>query len=94
MIEELNKNFENFRSQYIPKLDDEAKRIEAFKDFKKLGFPNKKLEDWKFSDFNSIISNKIQTIKVSLERNEKFKFENFIKDFDHLKIFFFNGFFC
>ena len=93
MIEELNKNFENFRSQYIPKLDDEAKRIEAFKDFKKLGFPNKKLEDWKFSDFNSIISNKIQTIKVSLERNEKFKFENFIKDFDHLKIFFFNGFF-
>ena len=93
MIEELNKNFENFKSQYIPKLDDEAKRIEAFKDFKKLGFPNKKLEDWKFSDFNSIISNKIQTIKVSLERNEKFKFENFIKDFDHLKIFFFNGFF-
>ena len=70
MIEELNKNFENFRSQYIPKLDDEAQRIEAFKDFEKLGFPNKKLEDWKFSDFNSIISNKIQTIKVSLERNK------------------------
>ena len=59
MIEELNKNFEIFRKTYIPKLDDENKRIEAFKDSEKSGFPNKKLEDWKFSDFSSIISNKI-----------------------------------
>ena len=92
MIEELNKNFEIFRKTYIPKLDDEKKRIEAFKDFEKSGFPNKKLEDWKFSDFSSIISNKIENIKLSLERNKNFKFENFIKDFDHTKIFFFNGF--
>jgi len=93
MIEELKKNFEIFRKTYLPKLDDENKRIEAFKDFEKIGFPNKKLEDWKFSDFSSIISNKIENIKVSLERNKNFKFKNFIQDFDHTKIFFFNGFF-
>ena len=45
MIEELKKNFEIFRKTYLPKLDDENKRIEAFKDFEKSGFPNKKLED-------------------------------------------------
>ena len=93
MIQELKKNFNSFVNQYHPKLDDEKKRIEAFKDFEKRGFPNKKLEDWKFSDFSSIISNKIENIKVSLKKNKNFKFENFIKDFDHTKIFFFNGFF-
>ena len=58
MIEELKNTFKSFNEKFSKK-DTIAKiRSDNFEKFVQLGFPNKKLEDWKFSDFNRIILNK------------------------------------
>ena len=68
MIEELKNTFESFNKK-ISKKDTIAKiRAENFEKFAQLGFPNRKLEDWKFSDFNRIISNKFKNININLEK--------------------------
>ena len=93
MIEELKNTFESFNKK-ISKKDTIAKiRSENFEKFAQLGFPNRKLEDWKFSDFNRIISNKFKNININLEQKNEFKFNNYIKDFEHNKIVFLNGFY-
>ena len=93
MIEELKNTFESF-NKIISKKDTIAKiRSENFEKFAQLGFPNRKLEDWKFSDFNRIISNKFKNININLEQKNEFKFNNYIKDFEHNKIVFLNGFY-
>ena len=93
MIEELKNTFNSFNKK-ISKKDTIAKiRSENFEKFAQLGFPSKKLEDWKFSDFNRIISNKFKNININLEQQNKFKFNNYIKEFEHNKIVFLNGFY-
>ena len=93
MIKELKNTFESFNKK-ISKKDTIAKiRSENFEKFAQLGFPNRKLEDWKFSDFNRIISNKFKNITINLEQKNEFKFNNYIKDFEHNKIVFLNGFY-
>ena len=93
MIEELKNTFKSFNKK-ISKKDKVAKiRSENFEKFAQLGFPSKKLEDWKFSDFNRIISNKFKNININLEQQNKFKFNNYIKEFEHNKIVFLNGFY-
>ena len=93
MIEELKNTFESFNKK-ISKKDTIAKiRSDNFEKFSQLGFPSKKLEDWKFSDFNRIISNKFKNININLEQQNKFKFNNYIKEFEHNKIVFLNGFY-
>ena len=93
MIEELKNTFESLNKK-ISKKDTIAKiRSENFEKFAQLGFPNRKLEDWKFSDFNRIISNKFKNININLEQKNEFKFNNYIKDFEHNKIVFLNGFY-
>ena len=93
MIEELKNTFESFNKK-ISKKDTIAKiRSDNFEKFSQLGFPSKKLEDWKFSDFNQIISNKFKNININLEQQNKFKFNNYIKEFEHNKIVFLNGFY-
>ncbi len=93
MIKELKNTFESFNKK-ISKKDTIAKiRSENFEKFAQLGFPNRKLEDWKFSDFNRIISNKFKNININLEQKNEFKFNNYIKDFEHNKIVFLNGFY-
>ena len=58
--------------------------------FYQIGFPNKKDEDWKFSDLNSILSNNFNNIEnthfVSKEKNFKI-----INNFEHNYISLFNG---
>ena len=51
------------------------------------------MEDWKFSDFNSIILNKFKNINIDLDQKNKFKFNNYIEDFQHNRIVFLNGFY-
>ena len=93
MIEELKNTFKSFNKK-ISKKDTIAKiRTDNFEKFSQLGFPSKKLEDWKFSDFNQIISNKFKNININLEQQKKFKFNNYIKEFEHNKIVFLNGFY-
>ena len=96
MISELKKEFDNFNKEYtqkFPKIKKSKERLEYFKKFEQLGFPNKKLEDWKFSDFNSILERKFNKLSVSLDDKKEIKFKNYIKDFEHNKIVFFNGFY-
>jgi len=59
--------------------------------FLKQGFPNKRIEDWKFSDLNQIISTNFENLAYSKKDNES-KFDtDFINEFDHNKIVFING---
>ena len=76
----------------IPSLNDKyaAEREKNFELFLKGGFPNKKDENWKFSDLNFIISKNFKNIT----NNDSYKFDDkieIINDFDHNKIFLING---
>jgi len=65
-------------------------RIKNLKLFKNVGFPSKKFEDWKFTDFRKIIDNnfnKLDTEKVTYD----FKKTELIKNFDHNYIILVNG---
>ena len=54
MIDNLKNTFENFNKQISKKEVIAKTRSDNFNKFVNLGFPNKKLEDWKFSDFNEM----------------------------------------
>ena len=53
----LNFEINNDHIDRIKKITSEQKkfRIRNLESFKSTGFPNKRLEDWKFSDFKEII---------------------------------------
>ena len=65
-------------------------RIKNLELFKAAGFPNKRLEDWKFSDFKDIISKNFSDLDTKKASN-KIKKINLIKDFEHNYIFLVNG---
>ena len=71
--------------------DQEAlERKKNFELFLETGLPNKKDENWKFSDLNFIISKNFKQISIS----DDFKFDKkirFINDFDHNHITLING---
>ena len=93
MMEELKNTFKNFNKKISKKNIISKIRSDNFEKFTQLGFPNKKLEDWKFIDFNKIISNQFKNININLDEQNKFKFKDFIKEFEHNKIVFLNGFY-
>ena len=65
-------------------------RKKNFEIFLKTGLPNKKNENWKFSDFNSIINKNFKKITNNID----FKFEKkieLINDFEHNHIVLVNG---
>ena len=65
-------------------------RIKNLNFFNENGFPNKRLEDWKFSDFREIIYKNFKKLNTK-NINSKIKKINFIKDFDHNYIIIVNG---
>ena len=76
----------------IEKITNEEKsfRIKNLEIFKIIGFPNKRLEDWKFSDFENIVNENFDNLDTQ-ENTKKFKEINLLKDFDHNYIFLVNG---
>ena len=76
----------------IKKITPEEKnfRIKNLNHFKSVGFPNKKLEDWKFSDFKKIVDNNFDKLNAE-EVFSDIKKINLIKDFDHNYIILVNG---
>ena len=76
------------------KLSEESidSRKKNFIQFIENGFPNKRVEDWKFSDLNQIISSNIQNLRFynDLELDEIDE-SIFIDKFAHNKIIFLNG---
>ena len=55
-------------------------RKKSLDQFMQKGFPNKKQEDWKFSDLNQIISTQIKNLKFFDENSSKEKFEEISLD--------------
>ena len=76
----------------IKKITKEEKefRIKNLNLFNKTGFPNKKSEDWKFSDMREIVYKNFKKLdtKSTNFKNKKF---NLIKDFDHNYLVLVNG---
>ena len=65
-------------------------RIKNLNYFNDTGFPNKKYEDWKFSDLKTIISKNFSKLDPQLKKSKKQKID-FIKDFQHNYIVIVNG---
>ena len=76
----------------IKKITKEEKefRIKNLNFFNKTGFPNKKSEDWKFSDMREIVYKNFKKLIIK-SINSKNKKLNLIKDFDHNYLVLVNG---
>jgi len=76
------------------KLSEESinTRKKNFNQFVENGFPNKRVEEWKFSDLNQIISSNIENLRFHTELEiGKIDETIFIDKFAHNKIIFLNG---
>ena len=86
------KQFYDFKVEKIKDLSPEDKNLrrENLDLFYKYGFPNKKEEDWKFSDLNSILSKNFNNItnKDFLLDSKKL---NLINEFKHNHIYLLDG---
>ena len=93
MLEQIKIDFE--KSIKILNLTD--KKVELRKknleSFIEKGFPNKRVEEWKFSDLNQIISSNIKELSFFNTVNEQSSFDQsiIVKNFNHNKIIFING---
>ena len=92
MENQIKQNYYNFLSkEKFNESQINYKKINLENFFKK-GFPNKRQEDWKFSDLNQIIESNIKNLNYISEIDNKDNIEQkIIKDFDHNKIFIVNG---
>ena len=93
MIIEIKNNIEkilNDKNLLDKNLKFRKKQIEIFLN---KGFPNKKIEEWKYSDLDQIIKKNITKINYKLNNIKKNKFNNsdIINDFEHNKIIYVNG---
>ncbi len=70
--------------------EEKETREESLKLFNKEGFPNKRLEEWKFTDLNRIITDNFKNLKPNNQIKEKFNI-NFLKEFEHNYIVLVNG---
>ncbi len=87
-------NFE-INSKQIDKIDkitSEEKnfRIKNLELFKSYGFPNNRIEDWKFSDFKNIVNNNFLELDCKKVSHNISKID-LLKDFEHNHIFLVNG---
>ena len=87
-------NFEINSSQIdkIQEINAEEKsfRVKNLKLFKAAGFPHKRLEDWKFSDFKNIINNNFKELNTKKVSSDISKID-LLKDFEHNYIILVNG---
>ena len=82
-------NFEELKNKEI---DNFPIRKDHFNKFIEQGFPNKRLEQWKFSDLNTILNTNIKNFKFGFNKIiKKIDKQNVIKNFEHSKIFIVNG---
>ena len=82
-------NFEINSSQIekIEKISQEEKkfRIKNLELFKASGFPNKRIEDWKFTDFKNIIDENFEKLDAKKASSNIDKID-LLKDFEHCNI--------
>ena len=65
-------------------------RVKQLDYFNKIGFPNKRDEDWKFSDLREIFLKNFNKLEFNLTKPKSKKID-FIKEFEHNFIFTING---
>ena len=93
MKEQLQKDFENIiRSLNLSQKDIEIKKF-CLDNFIDKGFPNRKNEDWKFSDLNQIIKKNIGELSFYSDYTSTNKIDTsvFVDGLEHNKIVFVNG---
>tara|TARA_B100000700_G_scaffold326102_1_gene436698 strand:- start:190 stop:1440 length:1251 start_codon:yes stop_codon:yes gene_type:complete len=90
MVQNFEINFNEINK--IKKITTEEKefRIKNLELFKDIGFPNKRLEDWKFSDFKNIIDKNFTRLECKNDSSDINEID-LVKDFDHNYIFLVNG---
>jgi len=93
MEEQLKIDFDKVIKNLKPSKKDIELREKNLNEFIKNGFPNKRIEDWKFSDLNQIISSNIKELKFFSEETKPDEFDQsiIVNNFDHNKIIFING---
>ena len=93
MKEQLQKDFDNIvKNLNLSQKDIEIKQF-YLDNFINRGFPNRKEEDWKFSDLNQIIKNNIGELSFynDLTSTNKVNTSVFLDGLEHNKIVFING---
>jgi len=93
MEEQLKIDFEKLlEKSNFSKKNIEIKR-KNFNNFIEKGFPNKREENWKFSDLNQIISKNIKNLSFynDLSKPNKIEQSIFIDGLEHNKLVFVNG---
>ena len=93
MIEQVKIDFEKtIKSSAFSERDVESKKVFLNKFIEK-GFPNKKFENWKFSDINQIIKKNIGELSFYNDYSLSNKIDTsiFIDGLEHNKIVFING---
>ena len=84
-------NFDKFLDNHSFSGEQLEKRKKNYKKFNDEGFPNKKLEDWKFSDLNQIIKRNIKNFVIEKSETNKLQDTDLIKEFEHNKIYIQDG---
>ena len=93
MKEQLQKDFNNnIKNLSLSQKDIEIKKF-YLDNFINRGFPNRKEEDWKFSDLNQIIKNNIGELSFYNDQASTNKVDTsvFVDGLEHNKIVFING---
>ncbi len=93
MKEQLQKDFDNtIRNLTLSQKDIEIKKF-YLDNFINKGFPNRKEEDWKFSDLNQIIKRNIGELSFYSDYTSTNKVDTsaFVDGLEHNKVVFING---
>jgi Fe-S cluster assembly protein SufD len=73
-------NFENYLNKKNFSSSQKEIKESNFNNFIKNGFPNKRIEDWKFSDLKQIITTNFENIDFSKKEEQSNIEENFTFD--------------
>ena len=91
MQTEIKSNFEKLLDDGSFSNSQKEIKEKNFNKFLKQDFPNKRIEDWKFSDLKQIISTNFENLTFSKKDNQSSFDISFINEFDHNKIVFVDG---
>ena len=78
MQTEIKSNFEELLDEGGFSNSQKEIKEKNFNKFLEQGFPNKRIEDWKFSDLNQIISTNFENLAFSKKDNQSSIDINFI----------------
>ena len=88
MEEQLKIDFDKVIKHLKPSKKDIEVRKKNLNEFIKKGFPNKRIEDWKFSDFNQIITSNIKELKFFNNETKPDEFDQSTLVNNFIKIYF------